>query len=181
MSDALAYALRRYERTRPEPREKSDLLKAHALADWIERDVCPLVADLSRRPTFQTLARWPLDHLLPGAASAERRLIEAVDARLGTIAQALAAFAKKKAIARVLDRKLSAAAASVEAEKRSVNQKNSDVEVEFNAMAFNERRSLSGAPLMEFISRNPWRDLTSSLDFFSGRRRTSTSRIAKPT
>lgn len=175
MIDRLANALRRYERIRPEPREKLGLLKAEELADWIERDVGPLVVELSGRPMFQTLSRWPLEHLMPGAVSAERRLVESVELRLTATAQALAAFAKRKAIARALVPNASAATERVEArslarESATVGKPDVDsgVEAEVDApwTAVNEPRPLSGEPLMEFIARKPWRDLASSLDFF---------------
>ena len=175
MSDRLAHSLRRYERIRPEPREKPNLLKAEELVDWIERDVGPLVVELSHRPTFQALARWPLEHLMPGAVSAERRLVEAVERRLVATAEALAAVANMKEIAFALVPNISAATDPVEERslaRESTSPGNVDadneVETEVDALltAVNEWRLLSGGPLMEFIAHKPWRDLTSSLDFF---------------
>jgi hypothetical protein len=174
MGDRLANALRRYERIRPEPRENLNSFKAEELADWIERDVGPLVVELSRRPTFQTLARWPLEHLMPGAASLERKLIESVELRLTATAQALAAVARKTEIAPALTATFSAATASVEARsllKRSANQGKGDADgdaeadVDARCNAVKEWQTLSGS-LMEFIAQRPWLDLTSSLDFF---------------
>src|SRR5258708_1127504 len=49
------------------------------LGTWLKDDVLPELHKLSRRPKFPEQARWPLDNLLPGSASTERKLIEEVD------------------------------------------------------------------------------------------------------
>src|SRR5205814_8310828 len=68
------------------------------LALWLEQDVCVLVEELVERPDFQVQARWPLEHLRAGADSAERHLVEAVDAGLVASAKRLAAFAHQPGV-----------------------------------------------------------------------------------
>ncbi|HVX63812.1 MAG TPA: hypothetical protein VHC19_24535, partial [Pirellulales bacterium] len=98
MLDRLAGALRRYELLRPQPNGRTTLNKGQELADWIERDVGCVVDELSQRPLFRTQARWPLDHLLPGARSSERQRIESIEMLLASTAQRLAAFARRHSL-----------------------------------------------------------------------------------
>lgn len=57
--------------------------------NWLRQDVCPVVAELGLNRSFQRHARWSADHLSPGVATAERRLVENVDRCLMQLAAAL--------------------------------------------------------------------------------------------
>lgn len=63
---------------------------------WLTDDVCPVIEDYSQRPTFREQATWPLRVLRAGAATTERRCIEAVEEALVRCAKAFLGVAGPK-------------------------------------------------------------------------------------
>jgi hypothetical protein len=169
MPDRLDYSVRNYELIRPQPSQASAKTKAAELADWIDRDVVPIIDELSRRSDFQSHARWPLERLLRSADAPERRLVESVENRLVDAAGALAAFAKREVIDRALDaadeprREFGNATCPLQ-ETHPVTAGPTDGAA---VAAMCDWAPLAGVQLMEFIAGRPWLDLASSADFFS--------------
>jgi hypothetical protein len=114
-----------------------------AIVTWIDQLACPAVRDAIHDPRFQQIARWPLDNLVPGATTPIRQLVERVDGALIDHALQLRAFAQSK---QIWERLLSLDRAGIELSLAT------------------ERPT--GFDNVDFISRRPWRDLASPLDYF---------------
>jgi hypothetical protein len=100
--DRVEFALRRYRQIMPEPVGTWMEFPARQVQIWLTDDVCPVVEDYCKRPAFRDQATWPLRVLVPGAATPERRLIDAVDEGLVRSAHALVAIASQKRVQRHL-------------------------------------------------------------------------------
>src|SRR5207302_9991517 len=100
--DWLALALRRYHQIVPHPVRAWEEIPIRPLTVWLADDVCPVVAAYCQRPAFKDQATWPLRHLLPSAGTAERQLVEAVDAGLVQAAQALLSMVRQQRLHRRL-------------------------------------------------------------------------------
>lgn len=100
----LEFAERRYRQLLPQPRPGAFALPVRELLVWLKDDVCPVVEEYARRPSFRRHATWPLRTLLPGSGSQERGLLEATDHSLVDCAQQLLALAQQKGVARQLAR-----------------------------------------------------------------------------
>src|SRR4051812_17074956 len=74
------FALRHWESIRPVSGKQVRIGEADQVVYWIDREVCPLVGDLIRRPDFRGLARWSIDNLQQGVRKPARRCVEAIDA-----------------------------------------------------------------------------------------------------
>lgn len=171
MIDRLDSVFRRYERICSDENEPGLKLRAEALADWLDRDVCPVVQELLERPDFRTWARWPIERLAEGASGEERGLIEAVDTALVRAGETLAAFAELAA----------AQSALVRSEAAGVSRSNStshptlslaDHPDEIGQQGGSSARpsvdaisqALAG---MKFIASRPWVDLVAIGDYFT--------------
>jgi hypothetical protein len=155
MLDQLDVALRRYEQIRPQPGEPVPARTAPELSLWLEHDVCAVTQDLVGRPDFQAESRWPIEHLAVKMATAERAMVEAVDADLVGCAQRLATFARLPAIRAALlrlgpDNEL----------LLTGDPKGSD------PGARHAEGTPLGLPAIEYIARRPWRDLVCVQDYF---------------
>lgn len=155
MVDRLEVALRRYERIRPTPDQPLAGLKAEELSDWLDRDVCPVIQELLRRPDFQEHGRWPIERLRPGAPGRERLLIDAIDAGLVESARALATFAGQ------IDSR--AAPTENDPDGRAVAAPSPPGR---RATQGDEGPRRRGPDPIELIASRPWRDLVAPADYF---------------
>lgn len=121
--------------------------RSRRLAGWLRRDAVAAIDELAARADFRSRARWSMDRLQPGAAGAERQLVDSVDAALVEHAAALARFA---ADGDVMPR--------LEALALPFPQ---------TAAATGKVPGASGVGTVEFIAQRPWQDLVSVRDFFA--------------
>jgi hypothetical protein len=82
VQDRLEHALRRWQRILPAAGQLVSQRDGEAWADWLDRDVCPVIEELLKRPDFRKMARWSLDNVLAGSQTEPRRLIETIEAAL---------------------------------------------------------------------------------------------------
>ena len=115
---------------------------------------------------FRTQARWPLDHLLPGARSSERERIESIEMLLAGTAQKLAAFAKQHSLAAVTSVIASAPTTATIAVGGDGHRDADETESGLESSGVRDWQPLSGRTLMEFVAGKPWRDLASAADYF---------------
>lgn len=120
--------------------------RSRRLGEWLRRDAVAAIDDLAARADFQIQARWSMDHLQAGAAGADRKLVDSVDAALVEHAAALARFA---ADGDVMPR-LEALA----------------LPFPHTAAATGKVPGSSGVGTVQFIAQRPWQDLVSVRDFF---------------
>jgi hypothetical protein len=70
---------------------------------WLTDDVCPFLHKFARRLRFREEASWPLRVLARGAQTAERQLVERVDAAIVKCAKSISELARLKTIRRRLE------------------------------------------------------------------------------
>jgi len=145
MLDRLENALRRWQSIRPDDAQPASSLRSASLSEWVDRDVCPVVDELVRRPDFRGLARWSLDNLCQGAGTQPRRLVEAIES--GIVATAGNRL-------RILRRRPVRDAVGAMAGRQDT------------MAAPDHAASQSWESTLEFIASRPWRDLVSELDYF---------------
>ena len=80
--DRLDFLVRRFRQIVPQPLTGWDPVRGRQLRCWLGEDVRPVLEDLIRRPRFRAQAAWPVQTLRPGAGTAERALVETMDAAL---------------------------------------------------------------------------------------------------
>lgn len=153
MSDRLDFCLRRYEAIRAQPGSAKTDAKAAELADWIERNVLPIVEELSQRSGFRKQARWPIDQLLPGSKAPERELVESVDRRLVDAARALTMVAAPEPTTGL-------GAANCEVDVAGISKP------DCTPSATNGVAPPIGAQLIALIADRPWHDLACGADYF---------------
>lgn len=170
MIDRLDSVFRRYERIYSDDNEPGIKLRAEALADWLDRDVCPVVQELLERPDFRKWARWPIERLAEGARGEERGLIEAVDTALVRAGETLAAFAEL----------VVAKSALVQSEAAGVSRSNSTSHPTLSLANHPDEIGQQGGSAarlsvevmsqalagMKFIASRPWVDLVAIGDYF---------------
>lgn len=171
MPDRLDFCLRRYESIRALSEFEKKDAKAAELADWIERDVVPIVEELSQRSDFRELAHWPIERLLPGSQAPERELVESVDRRLIEAAHALAKVADLEPTAGPGAASLKSASSQKRAAARRKKQSGpigvADVQSpESDPSAAHLGAPPTGARLIALIAARPWQDLACSADYF---------------
>ena len=157
MTDRLDLAYRRYDQLRPAPGVANAADQARALSLWLERDVGAVVDDLVGRTDFRALARWPIERLRPKAASAERALVEEIDAGLVECACRLVESARRPAVSEAL-RRLGPRNEWLP-EAHAADQASSSTDSHGSAAPF-------GLEAVEFLGRRPWRDLVIVHDYF---------------
>jgi hypothetical protein len=150
MIDPLEAALRRWERIGPSP-QKTTALQGQELSDWLDNEVCRVVAELVRRPDFQLLARWPIVELASGAHSAERALVDTVDAALVEIARRQVGYLTRGSVREAFLR--------LGAHHQPLPEDAHDV-------AENKTANLRSLALIEQIASRPWNDLVAEADYF---------------
>lgn len=172
MPDRLHFCLGRYESIRSQPGFAKTDANAVELADWIERDVSPIVDELSQRNDFRELARWPIKRLLPGSQAPERRLVENVDSRLLEAAHALTMVAyAEPTTGRNVASRASASPRKKFATKRRAKQFSPiglvGVESpESKPSAAHLEAPPTGPQLIALIASRPWKDLACYSDYF---------------
>lgn len=92
--DWLAFLTRRFHQMVPQPNGSWDPVRVRHLRCWLKDDVAPVLAEYSQRPRFRRQALWPIATLRPGVETAERALVDRVDAGLVGHAQALRTIAR---------------------------------------------------------------------------------------
>ena len=171
MIDRLDSVSRRYERICSDENEPGLKLRAEALADWLDRDVCPLVQELLERSDFRTWASWPIERLAEDASGEERGWIEAVDTALVRAGETLVIFAELAVAQSVL----------VQSEAAGVSRSNStshptlslaDHPDEIGPQDGSSARRSADAMTqalagMKFIASRPWVDLVAIGDYFA--------------
>ncbi|MEQ8791398.1 MAG: hypothetical protein RIC55_34365 [Pirellulaceae bacterium] len=149
MLDRLENATRRWEGIRPDDTEHAPSFQAATLSVWIDRDVCPVLDELVKRPDFRGLARWSLDNLSAGQTTEPRRLVEAIEAGIvataGNRLRILKQPPVREAVAALAGRQDSTASPGENATCAASDQMEST---------------------LEFIASRPWRDLVSEYDYF---------------
>src|SRR6516164_10798808 len=93
--DRLDFLVRRFRQIVPQPLTGWDPVRGRQLRCWLGEHVRPVLEDLIRRPRFRAQAAWPVQTLRPGAGTAERALVEDVDAALVALGRALGRLARK--------------------------------------------------------------------------------------
>ncbi|HUQ72053.1 MAG TPA: hypothetical protein VM165_21165 [Planctomycetaceae bacterium] len=86
----LERALQSYSELATKWAQTPELGRSHEPGHWLEREACPVVADLLSHRGFETAACWSLRHLDRGSTQPERQCVERVDATLVEWAAALA-------------------------------------------------------------------------------------------
>jgi hypothetical protein len=95
MMDRLDFLVRRFRQIVPHPLTGWDPVRGRQLRCWLREDVGPVLEDLVRRPRFRAQAAWPVRTLRPGAGTAERALVEDLDAALAAQGRALRRLARR--------------------------------------------------------------------------------------
>lgn len=172
MPDRLDLCLRRYESIRSQPGFAKTDAQAAELADWIERDVAPIVEELCQRSDFRELACWPIERLLPGSQAPERQFVESVDRRLAEAAHALAMVADPEPTTGPG----AASRESASSRKRAATMRRktqfspvglADVQApESTPSAANLGGPPTGTQRIALIATRPWQDLACSADYF---------------
>jgi hypothetical protein len=116
------------------------------LSEWIDRDVCPVLDELAKRPDFRGLARWSLDNLSEGQPTEPRRLVEEIEAGIVATAGNQLRILKQPPV-----REAVAALAGRQDSTTSPGERATTVRMEST---------------LEFIASRPWRDLVSEFDYF---------------
>jgi hypothetical protein len=98
----LEFVQRRYHQLIPQPVWAWQDFPLRPFQAWLTDDVCPLMEGYCKRPTFKDQATWPIRGLVSGAHTAERRLIENIDAGLVQSAGTLMGIARQKRVYRSL-------------------------------------------------------------------------------
>src|SRR5438128_11134309 len=80
--DRLEFLIRRFRQIVPQPLTGWDPVRSRRLRCWLKDDVGPVLDNFIKRPRFRALAAWPVQTLRPGSGTAERLLVEQVDAAL---------------------------------------------------------------------------------------------------
>jgi hypothetical protein len=93
--DRLDFLVRRFRQIVPHPLSDWDPARGQLLRCWLNDDVSPVLEDLTKRPRFRAQAAWPVQTLRPGSGTAERALVEDVDAALVALGRALGRLARK--------------------------------------------------------------------------------------
>src|SRR3954468_13157520 len=96
--DRIEFAERQYKRIIPSADLNWSQVPHHKLQVWLRDDVVPIVEEFSRRPAFRRHATWPLEVLIPGSNTAERRAVEAVDSALITSAGCISRLPPNKRV-----------------------------------------------------------------------------------
>src|SRR5688572_11608486 len=97
--DKVNFALRRYQQLVPKAEAYiGSFATIERLRVWLVDDVCPLVEQLVRRPSFRDHAMWVLINLAPDACTRERLEIKTLNEALIRVARALARLASMKRI-----------------------------------------------------------------------------------
>jgi hypothetical protein len=121
----------------------------------VERDVTPVVRELLLRSAFQAQARWPIDHLVAGASSNERSLVEAIDAGLVAAGRLFTELRERPGIAAALDAR---PLASGQAAAHDCDQGVDPESARDSSPPFGDPpRILAG---------RPWHDLACAADYF---------------
>jgi len=143
--DRLNHALRRWEAIRPAAGQ-SISQRSSEFADWLDRDVCPVVDELLKRPDFRAPARWSIDNLLTGSHTEPRRLIETTETALIETATDMAEVLRQPSVRRAIQNSARRGSAA------DARQAEPDY-----------ARFLS---TLDFVASRPWRDLASVYDYF---------------
>ena len=152
MLDHVEVAQRRYEEIRADSKRGQDvpfwpdLGKARQISLWLEKDVCPVVEELVENPAFRAQVSWPIRQLQAGSRTAERALVDEMDAGLVECARQLVKIARHP---KVLPGLL-----KLEPAHDSAVRKGCGKPVPF------------GLGAMEFIEGRPWRDLVRVSDYY---------------
>src|SRR5271168_26864 len=96
--DRLEFLVRRFRQLLPQPLQPDDAVQARSLRCWLQDDVGPVLQEYVQRPRFRAQARWPLLALGPGAGTAERALVEHVDAALVGYGRVLGQLARRPSL-----------------------------------------------------------------------------------
>ena len=161
--DQVERAQRQYRRIAPQPVLDWPDVPIEKMKVWVEDDVCPVVEAYRHRPAFMDHAIWPLRALARGAGTAERDLIDAVDAGLVRSARSLLALAGQQAVHRRL-RALNPATPQITAEAVVVGGAGARrVDVHWEAV---DRLPLEIAQVEQIAGRF-WSDLACGHDYFA--------------
>ena len=94
--DKLANTIRLYQRIMPDAQKPMDSVTLRKLRVWLSDDVATLAEGFAQRPSFRERAVWPVRALRAGSDSAERRVIDALEAAFVDSARAYAKLLKNK-------------------------------------------------------------------------------------
>ncbi|MEI7686385.1 MAG: hypothetical protein WCL32_15305 [Planctomycetota bacterium] len=132
------------------------------LGVWLKDDVLPELHKLSRRLKFREQARWPLDNLLAGSGSIERKRIEEVDDLIVATARNLKKILHSPRFdERVGDRFLAKRPGD---EKVRIDGINPIEVVERQIVTYCKARELRGR--IDFVASRFWSDLVTGQDYF---------------
>ena len=91
----LEFLMRRFRQLVPQPLRRLDQVQARSVRCWLVDDVGPVLEDFVQRPRFRVQATWPLQTLGVGARTAERALVDQVDAALVDAGRILRQWARR--------------------------------------------------------------------------------------
>jgi hypothetical protein len=163
--DRIEFAERQYKRIISSADLAWSEFPHRKLQVWLKDDVVPIVEEFSRRPAFRRHATWPLEVLIPGSNTDERRAVEAVDSALVTSAGCISRLATNKLVARAMEaqnppRKEIVDAALVISDT-GIHRKRADQIIDDLPVRRNQ---------VQQIARRPWIDLVCADDYFSASR-----------
>jgi hypothetical protein len=135
-------AQRRYQQIAPPSRVDVDEQQSDQIEAWLREDVVPIVADLQENPRFRRLVTYGLERLVPGSASRERQLVQAVEDAVVQCALATVEAARNHGLETLL-----ADADVASNESTSANSEDGDPV---------EHHTSSNDTVIEKIARRPW-------------------------
>ena len=88
--DQLTPAIRLFQQLLPDPKQLVDAARLRKLRVWLSDDVGKVADELSRRPAFREHASWVVRRLQNGSDSAERHVVDKLEAATSNVARAYA-------------------------------------------------------------------------------------------
>jgi len=145
------------------PVERHRQLQTSKIEAWIANQALPAIAEMWDRPIFREHATWAQQLLVSGSESAERALVDQVDAALVAEAKSLKTLLRSKLIQRQLDALHGAAvAARVESESAASEDGESwtvGMPTKHELIPYYRSR-------IDDVAKRPWTDLVCVEDYF---------------